>query len=94
MRRVCVRSSGRDSVALDSEGTTALIGGSGAAWVFTTLKSVVWRQYGEKLTANEETGEGHFGYSVALSFEGNTALMGAPFENTRAGAAWVFMPQT
>ena len=31
-----------------------------------------------------------FGYSVALSARGSTALAGAPFRNTGTGAAYVF----
>ena len=85
-----------NSVALSSEGNTALVGGRGdnslgAAWVFTRSGST-WTQQGEKLTAKseEEIGEGGFGSSVALSAEGNKALIGAPNDNGSAGAAWVF----
>ena len=35
-------------------------------------------------------GKGQFGYSVALSPEGNTALIGAPADSNGVGAAWVF----
>ena len=51
--------------------------GVGAAWVF--LRSgTTWAQQGAKLTGKEEiregesSGKGEFGYSVALSAEGNT----------------------
>ena len=37
-----------------------------------------------------ETGAGQFGLSVALSGDGNTALVGAPDDGGLAGAAWVF----
>jgi RHS repeat-associated protein len=87
------------SVALSSEGNTALIGGSGddsgqgAAWVFTRSGST-WTQQGEKLTGGEETKEGAFGWSVALSGDGNTALIGGRFDGTpyyeHYGSAWVF----
>ena len=92
------------SVALSAEGNTALIGGptnnpgvgnfihAGAAWVFTRT-SGVWTQQGEKLVGQgqgEETGEGEFGFSVALSANGNTALIGARGDNSFIGAAWVF----
>jgi trimeric autotransporter adhesin len=82
-------------VALSSNGNTALIGGStdnsgiGAAWVFTRSGGV-WTQQGEKLTGTGETGKGGFGQSVALSSDGNTALIGGPFDNSSTGAAWVF----
>jgi probable HAF family extracellular repeat protein len=83
------------SVALSSEGNTALIGGEGdnasvgAAWVFTRSGST-WTQQGEKLTGGGELGEGYFGVSVALSSEGNTALIGGLVYNQVVGSAWVF----
>jgi len=83
------------SVALSGDGDTALIGGPadnervGAAWVFTRSGST-WTQQGEKLTGTGETGEGRFGRSVALSADGNTALIGGPADNGNVGATWVF----
>jgi hypothetical protein len=35
-----------------------------------------WTQQGAKLTGKEETGDAEFGGSVALSSDGNTALIG------------------
>ena len=50
-----------------------------------------WIQQGEKLTGGGERGEeGAFGFSVALSPEGTTALIGGPADNEGVGAAWVF----
>ena len=43
-----------------------------------------------KLTPNEEDEHARFGMSVALSGDGKTALVGAPWENHSAGGAWVF----
>ena len=87
------------SVALSADGNTALIGGRqdngtvggqvGAAWVFARSGDV-WTQVGSKLTASDETGPGDFGWSVALSADGSTALIGGPSDNGDAGAAWVF----
>jgi hypothetical protein len=93
------------SLALSADGDTALIGGpadnggAGAAWVFTSSDGI-WTQEGEKLVGdctgscvNEgtgETGEGKFGTSLALSADGDTALIGGPADNGGAGAAWVF----
>src|SRR4029079_13470514 len=68
-------------VALAGDGSTALIGGwsddhgLGAAWVFTRTGST-WTQQGQKLTANDERGAGTFGGGVALSEDGDTALIG------------------
>ena len=78
-------------VALSADGNTALIGGDddnavGAAWVFTRSGST-WTQQGPKLTS---TAAGTFGQSVALSGDGNTALIGAPNDNNNLGTAWVF----
>jgi len=83
------------SVALSADGNTALVGapgdsgGVGTAWVFTRSGST-WTQQGEKLTGAPETGAAHFGGSVSLSEDGNTALIGAPGDNGGVGAAWVF----
>jgi hypothetical protein len=82
------------SVALSADGNTALIGaptddGVGAAWVFTRSGSQ-WTQQGSKLTGSGETGEGKFGRSVALSADGNTALIGGAYDYGLSGAAWVF----
>ena len=83
------------SVALSSDGNTALIGapfdndGAGAAWAFTRSGST-WTQQGQKLTGSGESGPGYFGYSMALSSDGNTALLGGPRDNSGAGAAWAF----
>jgi hypothetical protein len=85
-----------DSVALSSDGNTALIGnweetpgGPGSAWVFTRSGST-WTQQGPKLTGSGEVGAGVFGDSVALSSDGNTALIGGNTDNGGKGAAWVF----
>jgi hypothetical protein len=83
------------SVALAADGNTALIGGEadngfvGAVWAFTRSAGV-WTQQGTKLTGNDETGGGQFGTSVALSADGDTALIGGPGDNGAVGAAWVF----
>jgi hypothetical protein len=83
------------SAALSDDGSTALIGGwgdngnVGAAWVFTRSGST-WAQQGEKLTGGGQAGEGEFGVAVALSADGNTALIGGPRDNDEVGAAWVF----
>jgi hypothetical protein len=83
------------SVALSGDGETALIGGPvdakyrGAVWAFTRSGST-WTQQGPKLTGGEEVGEGHFGYSVALSSDGSTALVGARGDNGSQGAAFAF----
>ena len=84
-----------DSVALSGEGDTALVGGHedgggvGAVWVFARSGST-WAQQGSKLTGGEERGKGEFGWGVALSVDGSTALIGGIGDSAKAGAAWTF----
>ncbi|HYW43967.1 MAG TPA: FG-GAP repeat protein [Bryobacteraceae bacterium] len=83
------------SVALSGDGNTALVGrtldsaGAGAAWVFTRSGGV-WSQQGGKLTGTGAVGTANQGQSVALSGDGNTAVIGGPDDNYLRGAAWVF----
>jgi hypothetical protein len=83
------------SVALSGDGRVALVGAPGdsgyigAAWVFEYTGSV-WQERGPKLTGGGEVSDGRFGYSVALSEDGSTALVGARADEERRGAAWVF----
>ena len=84
-------------MALSSDGNTALISGIdsnsvGAAWVFTRAGSV-WTQQAA-LTASDATSPSFgSGDPVALSSDGNTALIGDSGARTasvftRAGSAW------
>jgi FG-GAP repeat len=79
------------AVALSADGNTALAGGWGAeaAWVFTRNGSGAWTQEG-KLVGDGAVGRAHRGMSVALSADGNTAIVGGWSDNSKTGAAWVF----
>jgi hypothetical protein len=93
------------SVALSADGNTAMVGGwadnskAGAAWVFVRSGDV-WAQQGKKLVGIDAVGSARQGTSVALSADGNTAIIGGPGDNPwdrsvpfglgAAGAAWVF----
>jgi hypothetical protein len=83
------------AVAVSANGATVLVGahgdaaGLGAAWIFGSDGSA-WTQQGPKLSAGEETANGQFGTRVALSADGNTALIGGPNDNAGTGAAWIF----
>jgi hypothetical protein len=83
------------SVALSADGNTAIVGGNGdnsgigAAWVFTRSGGV-WTQQGSKLIGSGAVGSAGQGISVALSADGNTAILGGGGDNSNAGAAWVF----
>jgi len=80
------------AVALSADGNTALIGDptedeeTGSAYVFTGSGST-WTQQVE-LTGSDAAKGWQFGTSVALSADGQTALVGAPASD--AGSAYVF----
>ena len=84
------------SVALSADGNTLLFGAprdnasAGAAWVFTRAGGV-WSQQGSKLVGSGASGAAEQGFSVALSSDGNTALLGGPSDGTNFGAVWVFV---
>jgi hypothetical protein len=82
-------------VALSGDGNTAIVGGwldnsfVGAAWVYTQSGGV-WTQQGSKLVGTGATGKADQGLGVALSADGNTAVVGGPSDNSSVGATWVF----
>lgn len=85
------------AVAISADGNTILVGGyidnefKGAAWVYKNINDV-WVQQGEKLVGSGGSeGQNNQGWSVAISADGNTALVGANFDNYGKGAAWVFI---
>ena len=96
------------SVALSGDGNTAIVGGpgdnlwdrsvpfglgaAGAAWVFTRSDGV-WTQQGNKLVSTGAVGR--LGTSVALSADGNIAIVGGVADDggvalvfTRSGDHW------
>jgi hypothetical protein len=83
------------SVALSADGNIAIVGGisdnsnTGAAWVYT-LSGGVWTQQGSKLVGTGAVGAALQG-PVALSADGNTAIVGGYGDNRYHGAAWVFV---
>jgi hypothetical protein len=85
------------SIALSADGNTAIVGGpldgssgtTGAAWFFTRSGGV-WTQQGTKLVGTGAIGSASQGQSVALSADGNTAIVGGYLDNSSAGAVWVF----
>jgi hypothetical protein len=89
------------SVALSADGNTAIVGGSGdndgagAVWVWTRSRGV-WTQQGPKLVGSGAVKEKiggqtvQQGTSVALSGDGNTAVVGGLGDGERAGALWVW----
>jgi gliding motility-associated-like protein len=83
------------SLALSADGNTAIVGGyldngsRGAAWIFTRSGNT-WTQQVAKLIVNDAVGPAYLGWSVSISADGNTAILGAPVDNGNTGAAWVF----
>jgi hypothetical protein len=99
------------SVALSADGNTAIVGtpyyyepfAIGAAYVFTRSGGV-WSQQGDPLVGWDYMSDPYYtfwiqeGFSVALSADGNTAIVGGPGDDFRSyiysyqtiGAAWVF----
>jgi hypothetical protein len=83
------------SVAISGNGTTAIVGGpsdsrdAGAAWVFTRTGEV-WSQQGTKLVGTGAVGSARQGWSVAISGDGNTAIVGGLTDNDHTGGAWMY----
>ena len=81
------------SVALSSDGATALIGTPGGADVFHVARAA-WRDSSTPTATLVADGagvqEGGVSTAVALSADGRTALIGATSEYTLAGAAFIF----
>jgi hypothetical protein len=83
------------SVSVSGDGNTAMVGGSkdnagaGAAWVYTRSGGV-WTQQA-KLVGTGALGSfgAEQGFSVSLSGDGNTAIVGGPGDDA-AGAVWVY----
>ncbi|HUB70985.1 MAG TPA: hypothetical protein VL984_11235 [Acidimicrobiales bacterium] len=82
------------SVALSGDGETALVGapgassGNGAAYVYTA--SGTWATNPSPTATFSGGGGEDFGNSVALSNDGETALVGAPGANSGNGAAFLY----
>ena len=87
------------SVALSADGTTALVGAygvglfRGAAYVFHVPGEGSWATTGAPtatLTNSAGAAGDEFGFSVALSADGTTALVGAYGVSSLRGAAYAF----
>ncbi|MFN7831122.1 MAG: hypothetical protein ACK5Q2_03960, partial [Bacteroidota bacterium] len=83
------------SLALNGNGTRLLMVGyqdnnrQGAVWTFD-LNDCDWIQLGPKLVGTGGTAQAWQGYSVSLSADGNTAVVGGNSDDKLAGAAWVY----
>jgi hypothetical protein len=91
-------------VAISGDGNTAIVGAdgddpggvsmAGSAYIFTR-SGVTWAQKA-KISARDKEVDDLFGGSVAISRDGNTAIVGAEFEDSgglfNAGSAYIFIP--
>ncbi len=88
------------SVSISLDGNTVVIGGSndnddgygysaGAAWVFTRNNGI-WAQQGSKLVGTGAVGKASQGFSVSISGDGNSLVIGGHADNGSMGAAWLF----
>ena len=88
------------SVSISSDGNTAIVGAynegtdgnlTGAAYIFK-WNGTNWTQQAKIQASDKEAGD-FFGGSVSISFDGNSAIIGAQYEDTggnAAGAAYIF----
>ena len=82
------------SVALSADGKTALVSGyydnngAGATWAYGRTGNT-WSQQA-KLIGTGNTGTAWQGFSVALSADGNTAIVGGAVDASGKGAVWIF----
>ena len=86
------------SVAISGDGNTAIIGAysednrRGSAYIYTRTGDTWSEQV--KLVANDGASIDWFGYSVAISSDGNTAIVGAHYgsngKDTKSGSAYVY----
>ena len=87
------------SVAISAAGTTALAGAygvssnTGAAYTFNVPGEGLWSSASAPMATVANSGgaaNDYLGYSVAISADGTTALVGAPYANSNTGAVFVF----
>lgn len=89
-------SSGDDfgtSVSLSQDGSTLAVGapnrtGGGRVYIYTRV-GTVWSLQ-TSFIGSDTTGTDKFGFSVALTSDGNTLVVGAIQHNSFAGAAYIF----
>ena len=84
------------SVSVSADGNTAVVGAPsdngfvGASWVFTR-SGAAWTQQGLKLVGSGAAATNvQQGYSIAISADGNTFIVGGLGDAGNIGAAWMF----
>jgi len=88
------------AIDLSADGSTLVVGGRwdnsniGATWIFNRV-GTTWSQQGSKLVGTGVTGATALqGWSVAISADGNTVLVGGAEDASDTGAFWVFVRTT
>jgi hypothetical protein len=82
------------SVSINADGNTAVVGSpapysaTGSVFVFTRNNGN-WTQQGGKIVGTSSAGN-FYGYSVSISADGNTIIVGGPQDNSTVGATWLF----
>ncbi|HTB07648.1 MAG TPA: T9SS type A sorting domain-containing protein [Bacteroidia bacterium] len=83
------------AVSISADGNTAIVGGHndsnhiGAVWAYMRSGGI-WIQQGSKLVGTGTVGLSYQGWSVSISADGNTAIIGGYGDNVNTGAAWIF----
>ena len=87
------------SIAMNGNGDTVIVGAyaadpvgylqAGSAYVYVR-SGATWTQQAI-LIASDKANNDYFGYSVAMSADGNTAVIGACQDDTNKGSAYVFI---
>lgn len=87
-----------ESVALSNDGNTLVVGApgandinnaQGAAYIFTRSGGSWVSPY--KLVASDGATGDYFGFSVSISADGNTILVGAPYKSSERGSAYIYV---
>lgn len=84
------------SVRISDSGSTLLVGGpgddssQGAGFTWTRNDLLTWSQTG-KIKGTGNVGAAQQGFSVALSLDGTTGVLGGKTDDSNKGAAWVFV---
>ena len=83
------------AVDISADGNTIIVGNyrdsnrTGAAYIYTRI-GTAWTEQA-KLIGTGAIGKAWMGYKVAISADGNTAIIGGYKDNASIGATWVFI---
>lgn len=86
------------TLAVSAHGDTALVSevnydhNVGAAWIFTRTHNT-WASH-QRLSGENEDGNASFGFALALSQDGTTAVIAGPNDNHKRGAVWIYRTST